>query len=133
MYKNQYPAALRPRSVVDLGFHVLPLYACFARAFCSFSLGQQLCEGLDIQTAFDSMARGAMTSACQSRGMHPALAEASLREVYGMMCILTLPGADPSDISDLGRGSKPSGIDAPGEFNIVLGAAMDKLLARCEL
>ena len=56
-----------------------------------------------------------------------------LREVSGMICSLSLPGAGPSERFDLERGGKQGGVETPEEFNIMLEAAPEDVVSRRDL
>ena len=81
----------------------------------------------DIEIAFDCMRHDPVSQTFASRGAHPTVVAAVLREMSGMLGTLSLPGMEASEEFDMQRGGKQGGVETPEVSNTVLEWALEPL------
>ena len=88
---------------------------------------------LDIKAAFDNIQHHHLASILRSRGVHPTLVQAILREISFMRCSISLPGTPQSDRFPLQAGGKQGGIETPDCFNTMVEYVLEPVLSQWRL
>eukprot|EP00973_Karenia_brevis_P038554 5319653-Karenia_brevis.AAC.1 len=84
---------------------------------------------MDIEIAFDSMDHDMLARSLQSRGLHPLLIRALVREIRFMEGDMAITGVAISQRFRFQRGGKQGGVETPAEFNVMVETLMQPVVA----